>query len=143
MFAGDCGLAECTGLTGSLGGMFNGLCKVPRRPDHQGKCHAGSQEHYAILLKHRASEYAACECAGIQVYSIVVYLRLAYRRMAVNHNLSEAFLVAKKIVPYPEQIFGALVGKIDAGSHARVYEEIIPQSEAERQRDQKSMVVSR
>jgi hypothetical protein len=96
-----------------------------------------------IFFKHRAGQFAGCECAGIQVYPIVVYLRLAYRCVAVNHNLSEASLVVKKIVSYPQKVSCALVGQIDAGPHARVYEEIIPQSEAERQREQKSVVMSR
>ena len=52
-----------------------------------------SEERDAIFFKHRASEIAGCERAGIQVYSIVVYLRLAYRCVAVDHNLSEAPLI--------------------------------------------------
>jgi hypothetical protein len=51
---------------------------------------AKSEKQNLILFKNRASEIAGCERAGIQIYSIVMYLWLAYRCVAVDHNLSEA-----------------------------------------------------
>ena len=68
-----------------------------------------SEKHYLIIFKHRAGEIAGCECASIYVYSIVTYLWLAYWCVAVNHNLSEATLVAEKIVSDPEKVVNALV----------------------------------
>ena len=102
-----------------------------------------SEKFDPVVFKHRAGEISGCEGAGIQVYPVVVYLRLAYRRVAVDHNLSEAPLIGEKIVSYPEKIVGVLVGQIHPGSNARVHKEIITQLKAERQRDQKIVVMSR
>ena len=102
-----------------------------------------SEERNLITFKHRAGEVARSECAGVYIDAIIADLGLAYGRMTVNHDFPKATLLAEKIFSDPEKVFSALVGQGNSRPHTGVYKKIIAQRKAQRQSDQKVVVMCR
>ena len=86
---------------------------------------AGSTEQDIIIFENCAGEPAGRERAGIQIDSIGMDFRLAYRRMTMDHDLSEVALVKQEFLPDQQEVVGALFGQGYGGSDARVNEKVI------------------